>query len=54
MNEKPLFSEEYKLMAFENKFLRSVFAPNMKEVRGFSWNFTVNFYDLYFSPKIFG
>jgi hypothetical protein len=54
MNENIVLSEEYKLMVFENRVLRKIFAPNMKEVAGVLGNFTVDIHDLYSSPKIFG
>ena len=41
-------------MFFENRVLRNIFAPNTKKVTGGSGNFTVDFHNLYYSPKIFG
>jgi len=46
MNEKLTLSEEYKLMVFENRVLRNMFAPNIKEVIGGSGNFTVDIHNL--------
>jgi len=54
MIEKLMLSEERKPMIFENRVLRNIFAPNMKEVTGDSGNFTVDIHDLCSSPKSFG
>lgn len=34
MNEELVLREEYKLMVFENRVLRSIYASKMKEVTG--------------------
>jgi hypothetical protein len=47
MSEKLMLRREYKLIIFENRVLGNIFAPNMKEVTGASWNFTVDIHDLY-------
>jgi len=52
MSEKHMLSEERKPMILENRVLRNIFAPNMKEVTGDSGNFTVDIHDLCSSPNV--